>query len=459
MRLRPMLLVLALIAARHASAGDAPGGAPKSPVGKPSPELDDSHDPAWLERMPDARAEAATRGLPLLAVARVATAARDQRLSPEAAELQALFATDADVREALRAFVLVRPGAHELTRVLRARGAAVPSAVVPSIVVCLHDEFVLASRCPWQFESKSQAKRELLATLGLALDMSRRVADGTAGDPALRDRARMSTLVDALSTGGVDTKEAAASSLGYVPGVESDALPLLGLAAKAESPRTRLEVVQALLRVDPRLLSPISQTAVRDGIVGADDQLFGVTVSKAAALGDPLPPGVLPALVRGVRSRTRVDGALDAIGQLAARATDCVGDLVAVLRATKDPNLQGKLVRTLGEMGPSAGAAAPALLDLAETSDVGSMVRGTKPWAALLKIGPGAKAIVPRLTTMLAKRGPDLRNAIELLGAIGPAARSATGALRAIAISDPAHAGAATRALRAIESADPAGSK
>ena len=137
----------------------------------------------------------------------------------------------------------------------------------------------------------------------------------------------------------------------------------------------------------------------------------------------------------------------------AVRALQRFGPIAvaAVAGALKDVSAEARLAAawTLGEMGPVAKDAVPALGQA--LGDLNVQVRQTAAWA-LGMVGPAAKDAVPELTRALKDSGNVVRaNAAQALGAIGPEAKTAAVALAELALGGHSYVGGnATNALRAI---------
>ena len=116
-----------------------------------------------------------------------------------------------------------------------------------------------------------------------------------------------------------------------------------------------------------------------------------------------------------------VRNALDALATLGPAAVPRLVD------ALKFEKLRGQVAYILGQMGPAAAPATPALAELLAGKDDNAALEAA---VALANIGPGAKDAVPALIEAL--RRPDNPNSYAMayaLGKIGPAAASAEPAL------------------------------
>jgi HEAT repeat protein len=110
-------------------------------------------------------------------------------------------------------------------------------------------------------------------------------------------------------------------------------------------------------------------------------------------------------------------------------------DVRKVVECLKDPEIQFRAVIRLGEIGPAAAGAVPALIELFESSADNSMRADIM--TAIAAIGPaGAISAVPWLIQQL--RRDDFRTDAALaLKDIGPAAFPAVGPLVDILLNGP----------------------
>jgi hypothetical protein len=124
-----------------------------------------------------------------------------------------------------------------------------------------------------------------------------------------------------------------------------------------------------------------------------------------------------------------------------------VSQWVEALKDKDDRTRRGAAI-ALGQIGPAAKDAVPALIEVLKDKD--DRVRNYAA-SALGKIGPAA---VPALMEALKDKDINVRNAaVRALGQIGPAAKAAVPSLKAMSENDTsAYArGAAARALKQIE--------
>ena len=115
----------------------------------------------------------------------------------------------------------------------------------------------------------------------------------------------------------------------------------------------------------------------------------------------------------------------------------------------KHKELRVEVAYTLGQMGPAAASAAPALAKLAADEDLNV---ATEAILALGKIGPAAKSAVPALCAALQKEGTNAHAIVLALGDIGPDAAAAEPLLlKAMASKDDSLAVTAASAYTEIQ--------
>ena len=176
---------------------------------------------------------------------------------------------------------------------------------------------------------------------------------------------------------------------------------------------------------------------------GSTPQFFALRAS-----GDPLislSPATAATPVEATMS------AADALGEIGPNAAEATPALVAIL---KDPNqeVRWSAADALGKIGPNAAEAVPALVTALK--DPEKKVRG-RAALALGKIGPRAAEAVPALAEALKDQDADVRGrAAAAFEGIGPAAADAVPAL-AEALKDQ-NADVRGRAAAALEGIGPA---
>ncbi len=144
---------------------------------------------------------------------------------------------------------------------------------------------------------------------------------------------------------------------------------------------------------------------------------------------------------------------IQALGAFEAEADTVVPELVKVLRDDKDPRVRWFTAGAIARLGPSARAAAPALVDALRSSQVATggpvvYLMGGPPTigdgpirlaaaVAFGKIGPDARDAVAELTRALSDPDPRVRGeAAAALGAIGPDAAAAVNQLANLAAEE-----------------------
>ena len=118
----------------------------------------------------------------------------------------------------------------------------------------------------------------------------------------------------------------------------------------------------------------------------------------------------------------------EALGEIGPEAASAVPALIEALRDPK-AGVREKTAEALGEIGPEAASAVPALIEALKDRE--ARVRKNAAWTlAFGKIGPEAASAVPALIEALKDREARVReNAAAALAVIGPKAASAVPAL------------------------------
>jgi HEAT repeat protein len=141
--------------------------------------------------------------------------------------------------------------------------------------------------------------------------------------------------------------------------------------------------------------------------------------------------------------------AADAMLLLNCASEDAISDLIDAFKSADDESQRAAAARAIGNIGPKAAAAVPALMGA--LGEKGFRIR-VAALLALAKMGPKAAPAVALLAEILKDPAPRFRElAAHALGEIGPAARSAEGPLKKAA-NDPEGTvqAAAKRALHKI---------
>ncbi|MHC4405315.1 MAG: M56 family metallopeptidase, partial [Planctomycetota bacterium] len=185
----------------------------------------------------------------------------------------------------------------------------------------------------------------------------------------------------------------------------------------------RLRAVQAIGGRNPTDTEPVPAL-----IKAMNDESGRVRVAAARALLriGPVNEQVVLAFIRASRDNWKgvIQATDDFFHLVGSEHNDLVPELTEML---KDPKARVRIcaVTALGNMGPKAKSAVPALVDAMKDDETLCLAED-----ALEKMGPAAKAAVPGLTEILG--GTDLgasHCAARVLAAIGPDAREAVPAL------------------------------
>ncbi len=248
--------------------------------------------------------------------------------------------------------------------------------------------------------------------------------DGYADQEVLRKRFGQRTValrdfVSALGDPDAEVRAAAAWSIGAATGGREPAGAEAALPRLAEALRDEQEAVRAAAARALGALGPKANATTPALLAALDDPRADVRAAAALALARmELSAGAVPSLVR------------------------CLG--------SGDAYVRGFAAWSLGNLGPAAQGAVPALVEALEADDTANVVA-----AALARIGPAAAQAVPALAADLHGTEAGRRwRAARTLGRIGPMAEAAVPDLRA-ALRDPNEAvrAHAARALGRIGAA------
>ena len=259
--------------------------------------------------------------------------------------------------------------------------------------------------------------------------------------PDLRD------LVSALRDPDAEVRAAAAWSIGAASGGREPAGAEAALPRLAEVLRDEQETVRAAAA---RALGALGLTAKATApalLAVLDDPRADVRAVAALALARmELSPGAVPSLVHSLGSRDDyVRGfAAWSLGNLGPAAQDAVPALVQALGVDDTASVAAA---ALARIGPAAAQAVPALAADLHGREAGRRWRAAR---TLGRIGPLAEAAVPELRAALRDPNEAVRaHAARALGRIGAAARPAAADLqRATGDSD---AGVRAEARQALE--------
>ncbi len=219
-------------------------------------------------------------------------------------------------------------------------------------------------------------------------------------------------------------RTAATFALGALGKIPTDAESTLRANVKSSDGLLSTTSLWALTRVHPDDVQ-LKRAALTQIIARLKDQDPFVRTAAARALAS-LPPspeiaGPIFEKAMAEADETTTHYMLDALAGLGPQA---VPRLIAAL---KYEALRAQTVYILGQIGPAAVAATPALAKLTSDPDPNVAVEAAH---ALAKIGPGAKDAVPALIEVL--KQPESKSAhaaVFALGMIGPGAAAAEPAL------------------------------
>ncbi len=161
---------------------------------------------------------------------------------------------------------------------------------------------------------------------------------------------------------------------------------------------------------------------------------------------------VLPALTAALKdpsewARAPVIGALFNIAQLDEESGKTIIPLLTGALSDPAAEIRSNAANCLGEIGPRAKEALPALVEALQRPDSREYDRVV---FAVRNIGPGPEAVPGLITALTAKDRMTRQMAAEALGKIGPPAQAAVPALRE-AVANKSIGKAGTEALQKIE--------
>lgn len=229
-------------------------------------------------------------------------------------------------------------------------------------------------------------------------------------------------LLEALKDKDAQLRAAAAPVIGMLGSKAKTAVPALIQALKDKDERVRGEAVSALGEIGP----PAKEAAPALLSLVQDDFSF-VEPLVVSALGN-MGPGVVPALLKGLddASVARRRAAAEALTLLGPQAREALPGLLRAL-ADKDASVRSQSARALGSLGDEAGTAVARLKECLQDRDTAVRVSVA---LALWQITAKADHL-DVLTAALADALRYVRiDALQALGAIGPAAKDTSGAVR-----------------------------
>ncbi len=231
-------------------------------------------------------------------------------------------------------------------------------------------------------------------------------AIGPAGRAASGDLRTLLGAKDAL------TRSHAAHALGEIHADPQQDLPALEKLLKDDTASVRAHATGAIGQY-----AATAQPAVPALIAALADRDEHVRLAAARALGSigPGAAAAVPALAKALD---------DPLGSVTLEAADALGhigaaSLPAIIARLQDQNMQPIMIMVIGQLGPEAKDAVPALIKLLDSSD--DPIR-REVMLALGSIGPGANAAVDKLLAMLqnqqAKLRPGAAYALARIGAV-----------------------------------------
>jgi HEAT repeat protein len=183
----------------------------------------------------------------------------------------------------------------------------------------------------------------------------------------------------------------AARALGNIGRQPERVVPELDRLLKDDSPVVRTHAAYAAGRYGPDAAPAVPALAEALG-----DPEVEVRIAAARALGEigPAAQAAVSALIRAL------DDASGAVTLDAADALVRIGApaVPALVQSLNQPPLAGLVANTLGQIGPAAEAAVPALIRLIDSADDQSRREAI---LALAAIGPAAREAAPRLVKLL----------------------------------------------------------
>ncbi len=206
---------------------------------------------------------------------------------------------------------------------------------------------------------------------------------------AAANAAAVGALAQALRDKEVVIRRAAAEALERIGVRAEEAVPALAEALRDPDAEVGVWVVATLAKLGPRAAPclPVVLDGVRRKQLPVSDNL----IDYLASLGAAAAPAV-PWLIKDWETDDQAGPALRAIGPASVPA------LVAVVRGRREDRDVARAARLLGEMGPAAAAAVPALVE-AYTNAHGPTAEALA--TALGHLGPKARAAIPALRRAL----------------------------------------------------------
>ncbi|MFZ5831070.1 MAG: HEAT repeat domain-containing protein, partial [Planctomycetota bacterium] len=242
---------------------------------------------------------------------------------------------------------------------------------------------------------------------------------------AIGEAAAPSTPQIAKMLGDEHAAAAATYALVQIGKVPNDALPTIRANSKAEDKVLRAVSLWALARSDGSKETMTEAAGSLIDLLKDPDQRVRQAAARALSDLKPGPDIALPLFQKALDGATDavVLGALDAIASVGPEAVPALTKALAVESA------RPRVIYILGQIGPEAKDAVPALVKYIDVEDPKTQ---QETLIALGKIGPAAADAVPAIVAALKKHeGGVSYSAAYALGKIGPDAAAAEEALLA----------------------------
>jgi HEAT repeat protein len=338
----------------------------------------------------------------------------------------------------------------------------------PSAAVAERVERLIRQLGSESFEAREQADKELIAIGPPALEQLRRALKSADAEIARRVRicipriernAKVASLVEQLLKGArPESRVQAAGKLGELGKSAPEAIPALLQALDDPDNHVRDRATVALWNMGPlaRIAVPKLMEILKDKQAGED-----LRWSAAIAFGyvGPDAAPAIPLLLKVLRTESPNlrNGAANALGDIGRNEKEVVPALIQALKH-RDPRVSGAAAGALGRIGKEPSSSIPALVEMLRDNERYQGSNDPRECAlyALGKFGPLAQAGIPVIMRIVRdNREDDLirRRAIKTLEEMGPAAKEAVPALRAL-IEAKYLSGEAARALEAIEASN-----
>jgi HEAT repeat protein len=343
-------------------------------------------------------------------------------------------------RQAVKAVIRIRPGSQVTIplcvklledsdpgvriRILNAV-ADVGGPAVPGLIEALKNEKAAYWACLILREIGPAAKDAVPALTKMLQDKHPDIRrEAILALAAIEEAARPAVPQIAAALGDDDTRQAATYALGRIGQIPADAEATIRANVHSDDKILSMTSLWAVTRVHPED-KQIRRSATRRLIERLKDQDPLVRAAAAHALSalPPAPEITAPIWEKAMQDadETTVRNALNALATLGPPAVPRLID------ALKHEKIRINVVYVLGQIGPAAAPATPALAKLITDKDERVAQEAA---LSLARIGPAAKDAVPTLTRALQRTESSNSYAVVYaLGSIGPDAASAEPAL------------------------------